>query len=232
MTDGRYIWNYAYDANGMRISRNAGSTTYTYVYDGTQLIWMTDGLDQLHFTYDAEGRPLTMEYHPVEHSGDSCGPFCGIYYYVTNLQGDVIAILDSSGDVDTEYYYDAWGNPIDVPGAARSFVSDINPLRYRGYVYDRETYLYYLQSRYYDPIIGRFISADNYPSTGQGLTGNTMFAYCGNNPVARNDEGGEFWNIVIGAVVGAAFSAVTTAIDSYQTTGSIDWSTARPQRIS
>jgi RHS repeat-associated protein len=204
MTDGGCIWNYAYDANGMRISRNAGSTTYTYVYNGTQLTWMTDGLDQLHFTYDAIGRPLTMEYHPVEHSGGSCGAFCGIYYYVTNLQGDVIAILDSSGNLEAEYTYDAWGNLIDNPDDTFSFIGYINPIRYRGYLYDRETGLYYLQSRYYNPEIGRFISADNYPSTGQGLTGNNMFAYCGNNPVSRNDEGGEFWHVVIGAVLGAA----------------------------
>lgn len=90
-------------------------------------------------------------------------------------------------------------------------------------MYDRETELYYLQSRYYNPEWGRFINADNYPSTGQGLLGNNMFVYCGNNPVAREDDGGEFWNIVIGATVGALISAATTAIDSYTTTGSIDW---------
>ena len=71
--------------------------------------------------------------------------------------------------------------------------------------------------------MGRFISADNYPTTGQGLIGNNMFAYCGNNPVSREDEGGEFWNVVIGATVGAIFSGVTTAIDTYVSTGSVDW---------
>ena len=80
-----------------------------------------------------------------------------------------------------------------------------NPLRYRGYVYDEETKLYYLQSRYYDPAIGRFINADAFPSTGQGLSGNNMFAYCGNNPVSRIEVGGFFWDTVF-EVVSLCFS--------------------------
>ena len=71
--------------------------------------------------------------------------------------------------------------------------------------------------------MGRFISSDDYPTTGQGLTGNNMFAYCGNNPVSREDDGGDFWNIVIGAAVGAIVSGVTAAIDTYVSTGSVDW---------
>lgn len=70
--------------------------------------------------------------------------------------------------------------------------------------------------------MGRFISSDDYPTTGQGLTGNNMFAYCGNNPVSREDDGGDFWNIVIGAAVGAVVSAATTAIQSYKETGHVD----------
>jgi RHS repeat-associated protein len=77
-----------------------------------------------------------------------------------------------------------------------------NPLRYRGYVYDTETGLYYLQSRYYDPEICRFINADGYASTGQGLLGGNAFAYCENEPVKRDDARGHFWNVVIGALVG------------------------------
>lgn len=69
-------------------------------------------------------------------------------------------------------------------------IGALNPLRYRGYVYDTETGLYYLQSRYYDPEIGRFINADAFTSTGQGLLGNNMFAYCGNNPVVYEDDSG------------------------------------------
>ena len=100
-----------------------------------------------------------------------------------------------------------------------------NPLRYRSYVNDNESGLYYLQSRYYDPKICRFINSDD-PSL-LGANGDfaslNLFAYCGNNPISRADSGGQFWNIVIGAAVGALVSGLTTAIDSYVTTGSIDW---------
>ena len=71
-----------------------------------------------------------------------------------------------------------------------STLGEVNPLTYRGYVYDHETGLYYLQSRYYDPEIGRFFNADAFASTGQGLLGNNMFAYCGNNPVNCGDPTG------------------------------------------
>jgi len=88
-------------------------------------------------------------------------------------------------------------------------LAELNPLRYRGYVYDQETGFYYLQSRYYDPTVARFINADSYSSTGQGIIGNNMYAYCNNNPVISTDPNGEFaWftaaNFAIGAVVGAA----------------------------
>ena len=128
--------------------------------------------------------------------------------------------MDSDGCDVACYTYDAWGV---CDSAGSDSIGQYNPLRYCGYVYDDETQLYYLQSRYYDPGMGRFINADNYPTTGQGLTGNNMFAYCGNNPVSREDDGGELWNVIIGAAVGAVVSAVTTAIDSYASTGSVDW---------
>ena len=99
-------------------------------------------------------------------------------------------------------------------------LAELNPLRYRGYVYDQETGLYYLQSRYYNPEMGRFISADNYPATGQGFVGNNMFAYCGNNPVLYYDPSGNLGVVATGALIVAAggivggllgaFSAATT----------------------
>lgn len=85
-------------------------------------------------------------------------------------------------------------------------------MRYRGYYYDTETGFYYLQSRYYDPEICRFINADSYASTGQGYMGYNMFAYCQNNPIAFADYNGEWINIVIGAVVGFAAGAISAAV--------------------
>ena len=174
----------------MRTKRASGSTVYAYIYDGGNLNQMTVGSNALIFTYGINGQPMSVKYNGVD------------YYYITNAQGDVVGILNASGTEVVTYTYDAWGNLLSTTGSMASSLGLNNPLRYRGYVYDRETGLYYLQSRYYNPTICRFISADNYPSTGQGLTGNNMFAYCGNNPVTRADEGGECWHLVIGAAVG------------------------------
>ena len=90
------------------------------------------------------------------------------------------------GMLGAHYYYDAWGKILACDGA----VAELNPLRYRGYVYDQETGFYYLQSRYYDPAVARFLNADSYISTGDGVQGNNMFAYCNNNPTNMVDGGG------------------------------------------
>jgi len=107
------------------------------------------------------------------------------YYYLVNLQGDVMGIVDSTGNIVVGYTYDAWGKLLSTTGMMASTLGTLNPLRYRGYVYDTENGLYTLQNRYYNPEIGRFINADSFTSPGQGLLGNNMFAYCGNSPVSR-----------------------------------------------
>ena len=136
---------------------------------------MTKGTDTLRFTYDASGLPMALTYNGT------------YYYYVTNLQGDVIAILDTAGTAVAEYTYDAWGNPISTTGTMAQTLGKYNPLRYRGYVYDEETGLYYLQSRYYDAEMGRFINADTQLNT-DAILGYNMFGYCYNNPVMLADS--------------------------------------------
>jgi len=102
----------------------------------------------------------------------------------------------------TSYVYDAWGNPLTTTGTMADTLGKLNPFRYRGYVYDTETGLYYLQSRYYNPETGRFINADSYALTGQGVLSGNMFAYCDNNPITRIDANGGWWHVAIGAAVG------------------------------
>ena len=125
--------------------------------------------------------------------------------------------------------YGAWGNYSvhDKDGKKTTdatFIGHINPLRYRGYYYDRETRLYYLQSRYYDFVNCRFINADTFATTdANGFLSANMFAYCENNPVMRTDETGEFWNVVIGAAVGGIISGLVAGITSYRQNGSVDW---------
>ena len=171
-------WNFFYDASGMRTQRSNGSTTYTYTYDGGKLTQMKMGSSTMRFTYGINGHPVSLNYDGI------------VYYYVTNAQGDVVAILNSSGQEVVSYTYDACGNTVKRSGSKADTLGLHNPLRYRGYVYDRETGLYYLQSRYYNPTVGRFINADTFVSTGQGILGNNMFAYCNNNPVSRIDISG------------------------------------------
>ena len=113
----------------------------------------------------------------------------------------MIAITDEYGKTVAKYAYDAWGRHLSISGSIAPNLGQYNPFRYRGYIYDSETQLYYLQSRYYDPEIGRFINADAYTSTSQGMLGNNMYAYCGNNPVMRSDISGCFWNSAIDQVV-------------------------------
>lgn len=175
LTQNNITWNYTYDSNGMRTSRSDGVYTYEYVYNGDKLVQMiTDGFT-FDFTYDASGTPLTIAWDGT------------VYYYITNIQGDVTGIMTSTGEQIVSYAYTAWGE-VTINSSDR--IREYNPLLYRGYVYDFETKLYYLQSRYYDPARGRFLNADAYASTGQGLLGNNMFAYCFNSPCHYADYDG------------------------------------------
>ena len=108
-----------------------------------------------------------------------------------NQQGDVVAVIDFAGADAATYSYDGWGHILTTGGYDADLAAR-NPLRYRGYYYDSETELYYLQSRYYNPALGRFICADGYVKTpGGSLLSANMFAYCGNNPVNYEDPTGE-----------------------------------------
>ena len=205
-------WNFTYDANDMRTARSDGSTAYTYVYNGSQLSQMTVAGNTLNFTYDASGSPLSVSYGGAT------------YYYVTNLQGDVVAILNSSGTSVVTYTYDAWGKLLTTSGSMASTLGVHNPLRYRDYVYDTDTELYYLQSRYYDPEMGRFLNADAFASTGQGILGNNMFAYCLNNPTNYTDHSGLFafeLGVVATSLFVSTFIVVGSAIAAYCLTNAI-----------
>ena len=136
----------------------------------------------LDFIYDESGKPFALKY-------STNGTSFQTYYYVLNLQGDVVKLIHYIPGFEYEsvatYEYDAWGN---VSSSGR--LAEINPLRYRGYYYDNETGFYYLQSRYYDPANRRFINADGLISFDCGFSGHNMYSYCGNCPVACSDPNG------------------------------------------
>ena len=117
-----------------------------------------------------------------------------LYYYEYNGQGDIIGLVDSNMNEVVTYSYDTWGNLLSIGGSLASTVGEINPFRYRGYYYDTETKLYYLNSRYYDPNTGRFLNADDEVDASGNLLGTNVFAYCDNNPVMRSDPSGQ-WSL-------------------------------------
>ncbi|WP_304033652.1 RHS repeat domain-containing protein [Ruminococcus bromii] len=172
----------SYDSNGMRTQKTVDGVKTNYYYDSNKnLIALVKGNDTLLFYYDSDGSATSFSYNGT------------MYFYVKNLQGDVIRIIDLAGTEVASYVYDAWGNIKDTKGEPT--IREINPIRYRGYVYDTETSLYYLQSRYYDPFTGRFLNADVYADTQSGTPLSTnMFAYCENNAINKSDdEGKDAW---------------------------------------
>ena len=216
---------FTYDANGMRTQRvEPDGTTYKYIYNGGLLSQMTVGSNTLYFTYDANGVPVSVILNGTA------------YYYVTNLQGDVVAIVDSHGGTVAKYVYDAWGNILDssfffrkkdpVTGnyeynedTSANAIGRLNPLRYRGYVYDTETGWYYLQSRFYNPEWGRFITADSVDYLGADGTvaSYNLFSYCSNNPVMYQDPTGHSVTAIalsILAIAGLVTTSVGVATDN------------------
>ena len=130
------------------------------------------------FLYDESGSAYSFIYNGTQ------------YYYVRNLQGDVVRILNTSGTTVVAYSYDAWGKCTVTSGASNA-IANANPIRYRGYYYDTDTGFYYLQSRYYDPAVKRFINADGYINANGDFIGFNMYTYCSNNPINLSDSNGE-----------------------------------------
>ena len=185
--------HYTYDADGIRNWKSVDNVEHYYTTQNGKVVREKIGSGStakiLDFIYDEFGRPFALNYS--EDNGANFTP----YYYVLNLQGDVVKlvrILASSVGVQeynvvATYSYDAWGNILLSSGP----MADINPLRYRGYYFDLETGFYYLQSRYYDPVLHRFINADSYAtSNAANAISCNMFAYGNNNPVHNADPTG------------------------------------------
>ena len=148
------------------------------------------------YVYDAENSPIGMQYHGASYASDAWD----VYWYEKNLQGDIVAVYDNTGTRLVTYKYDAWGQHTthyEASGGNTSVTK--NPFRYRGYYYDTDLGLYYNISRYYDAYTGRWINADSLVSTGQGILGYNMYAYCLNNPIMSLDYDGNaampFWDL-------------------------------------
>ena len=202
-TKGNTTWSYTYNADGLRTGKTNGTTTYTYTWnENRQLSSMVCGTSSAWFYYDHEGKPLYMEYAD---GNDECS---GTYRYILNLQGDVVGLYDLTRDcMAMTYTYDAWGRELSWSTLNSGYAGLLygNPLTYRGYIYDRETGFYYLQSRYYDPSVGRFLNADSVLSIHPSSSECNLFRYCNNNPINRIDETGTM--AVAVATSGATYAA-------------------------
>ena len=201
-------FKYSYDGNGMRYEKVVHGVKTEYYYDGTRLLMENRNNTRIYYIYGAtgvEGMMFDASYYGLT------------YFFDKNTLGDIVAIRNEEGDVVAQYEYDAWGNIIRQQGA----MAEVNPFRYRGYYYDTETGFYYLQTRYYDPTICRFINADNYEliATLSSVPGQlNMYAYCNNNPIMYTDETGEsITALLIGLgvafLIGAGTSLVSQGID-------------------
>ena len=204
---------FTYDVDGLRTSKTIFNVDleHKYYYADDRLQYETIGdSSALWYFYDADGNPSGIRYK--DHSGT-----VNDYYFVCNWRGDVIQIYNASGTLVGSYNYDAWGKVTENATAADTQnITETNPIRYRGYYYDTETRLYYLKSRYYDPAVKRFLNADGYVQTGDGLHDKNMFAYCLNNSVNLSDPTGKFAWIVVGALVFIGVVGVAGGILGYK----------------
>ena len=207
---------YTYNASGIRTSKTVNGITHTYTLDGPKIlkeIWGTNSLMPLYDNFD---QVCGLVYNDLT------------YYFNKNLQGDIIGITDKNANTVARYTYNAWGQIVstqDADGNAiidPSHIANINPYRYRGYYFDTEIQMYYLQSRYYNPEIGRFLNSDD--ATFAGIHTTTLscnlIAYCNNSPVINTDLTGcdttvveQFsqWAPLLGSVV-PALAAYKAAI--------------------
>ena len=189
-TKGTTSLSFKYNESGIRTTKTVGTVVHEYILDGTKIVaekWGVNGVTHLvEYIYDANS-VIGMIYHNNTMSVDSFEQ----YVFEKNLQGDIVAVYNATGTKLVAYTYDAWGNVTTTyynGGASNG--AQYNSLRYRGYYYDTETGLYYLNSRYYDPATGRFINADAFINANGDLTGFNMYAYCSNNPVMFCDCSG------------------------------------------
>ena len=230
--------SYTYNGNGIRTSKTVNGVTHTYTLDETKILSETYENVLLLYLYDEMSMPVGVLYRESTYEE---GEF-DEYYFTKNLQGDIIGIYDVTGTIVASYEYDAWGNHsvYDATGEIveekqTNFIGYINPFRYRGYYFDQETNLYYLNNRYYDSNVKRFINADScsYLGIGDELQSFNLYSYCGNNPVMGYDPMGT-WNwksilkasLIVVAVAVVAAAAVYTGGAALAAAGVITASTA------
>ena len=198
--------SYTYDVDGNRTSKTVGGVKTVYYLSGSQILGQKKNNEQMDFLYDEEGKVTGLDYNGSR------------YYYIRNAQSDVIGLIDKTGTQVVKYTYDAWGRVLSVTGSLATTLGRANPFRFKGYYYDLETGLYYLQTRYYDPVVGRFISADTAAvllARKMDVTEKNLFVYCNNNPINFSDPNGQIIGLIIGAgLLVSAISGVSMGVSA------------------
>ena len=187
---------YFYDHTGSRTKKVVDGVATEYRMAGDLLMSETTNGQTLWFTYDSNANLFSMV------TGGKH------YFYQRNLQNDIIALVDEAGDTVVNYTYDSWGKVLNITGSRKDTIGQLNPFRYRGYYYDKETGMYYLKNRYYDPELRRFISSDavtTLAASTETLHNRNLYTYCNQNPITRSDSNGNLWTVVAG-LAGAAIS--------------------------
>ena len=207
--------DFAYDSDGKRVKKTSGNTETKYYYNGSTLsglVKTTTGSagttkTTVQFVYDAEGKPFLLRLNGKTD-----------YFYLYNGLGDVVGLIDSSNKVVVRYQYNSWGKVTSTQDTSGVSLATLNPFCYRKYVYDPETGLYCLGSRYYDPEVGRFVNADDFETLTYQLDsvqGKNLYQYCFNNPINMQDEDGGWpkWvTNVVKAAIGIAATSAAVAI--------------------
>ena len=193
---------YKYNDDGIRTEKNVNGQKTEYYLDGDIVIFEKINNDILTYQYDSDNNIIGFKNNDEQ------------YYYVKNNQNDIIGILDENLQQIVSYEYDTWGKLLSIKDAqGNDITNDMNsigyknPYRYRSYRYDSETELYYLNTRYYNPEIGRFINEDSFMATGKDILQHNMYLYCNNNPINCIDNTGESLTI-LGAIAIVAIGAI------------------------
>ncbi len=177
---------YKYNHDGIRNCKTINGIDTIYCLEGNNIIYETTDNSKLYYIRDTDNELIGFIYNNT------------IYFYIKNMQDDIIGILDENYNVVAKYSYDSWGNMLSIIDDVgndisndNSHIANINPFRYRSYYYDKETKLYYLNSRYYNPLWGRFLNTDTLLNANQDILSYNLYLYCSNNPITNTDPYGK-----------------------------------------
>ena len=179
------VINYEYNVDGIRTKKTIDNIETKYYLDGNKIIFEITGNNMIYYIRNSLGELIGFKYNS------------DVYYYIKNNQQDIVGLLDSNYSIIAKYTYDSWGNILSITDGLGNDVSNnsthianINPYRYKEYYYDKETKLYYLNSRYYNPMWRRFLNCDKILANNSDNLAYNPYIYASNNPVSYVDSDG------------------------------------------